>query len=997
MHRPILLCAAALALATTASAQRDSTRVFSMGQPRALHPYAALSGVLDGGQGGGNLTLGVFKPLLNPIIGVGVAAEGSLGYADGIEASVRALASLRSLAFQVGGEYSLTDTRADLVLSFLPQIRRGGPFHQGGSLRVDWLPTRGASFRVGLTMPLGSRWAGEGRPYRESVALPRAPRRATPAPTFASDVTGTLRIAVRNAFWMSAFTNAFEDNSGGDETRALAAFRGNIRAWRDSLGDDASGFPTFPNADAEYHRAMAQAFDQATGRADLAAGLAAAARQALLEDVLMPYDRLLGRPKQYDSLRGFMPAAHARFGAVAAASGLDTAAQGRAHDVLQGFLDIAEANRAWILDHWEGDERLVWLPLQLALLPEEHDEQAELDDLVASAAGRPFSSGNWVLPVNNVRFYRDLVTSLHTARDYHVLWVHDFAGHDAIGQPDSVAYTVATEGYIDALAEAVARYDSTGAIPTFMINLDEKSYAGTGARVWMDLLEDPMGHRVRLPARHAAMSAGIEAAQERLRAAVAGSARLQADAARHGPRWLDNQVQVHVNITFPSDFSFRSSELVAWFPTWLQLLPDELMRDHRKVAFYDLTERDPRRGMALLAGTGVGEQYASPTWEDRGVATGGPAALGLKDAARALLLAQGVHPDEIPLPLRALSFPADYAEQVAALDAEGADALAVNVHNGVGFSPKQASAAQAVLYTLMPAGCVIYVPDSLWLSAFWAGQLTGAAFRGCAVRVIAPALANAPSASDPVMARSRSIVSRLLAMQTELQDVFNASGGDMRVGIYTRESAINDLPALLRESTEGYAATPWLRDEVPLPPDVLRLLADLPDDLDAGGFEVENIVDDVVDRSPNLHRKTQLFAMRPVLTQIARDLDAVTVRDALVAEAIGVARPDSVSLADRVGAAYPMISRVGLLPEALQRQAVFFAAVGSMNKDDRSLMLDGETLSVVAGKWSMAQFPDFVLLLGRTTWVTEQAEIDRLIPPYGAFPTRLGRLLRAVL
>ncbi len=786
MRRSLLLCAAALVLAPTPSAQRDSTHIFSMGQPRTLHPYVAASGVLDHGDRGGELTVGVFKPLLNPIIGVGLAAEGSIGYADGATASVRALASLRSLAFQIGAEYSLTDPRADLVLSFLPQIRRGGPFGQGGSLRVDWLPTRGASFRLGLTVPVGSRWAGEGRPAREAVPLPRAPR-AAPRPAVSPDVEATLRVAARNAFWMSAFTNAFEDNSGGDETAALVAFRGNIRAWRDSLGDAASGFPTFPAAEAEYHRAMALAFAQATGRAD-ATGLAAAARQALLEDVLMPYDRLLGRPKKDDSLRGFMPAAHARFNVFLTASSLDAAAQGRARDVLSGLLDIAEANRAWILDHWEGDERLVWMPLQLALLPEEHDEQSELDDLVASAAGRPFSSGNWVLPVNNVRFYRDLVASLHAARDYHVLWVHDFAGHDAVGAPDSVAYSVATAGYLDALAGAAARYDSTGHIPTFLINLDEKSYAETGAKLWMDLLEDPMGHRVRLPARHAAMAEGIVGAQERLRAAVAGSARLQADAARHGPGWLENLMQVHVNITFPSDFSFRSSELVAWFPNWLQLLPDELMRDHRKVAFYDLTERDPRRGMALLAGTGVGEQYASPTWEDRGVLTGGPAALGLKDAARALLLAQGVRPDEIPLPLRALPFPADYAEQVAALDAEGADALAVNVHNGVGFSPKQASAAQAVLYTLMPAGCLIYVPDSLWLSAFWAGQLTGAAFRGCAVRVIAPALANAPSASDPVMARSRALVSRLLAVQTELQDVFNAAGGDLRVGLYTRES-----------------------------------------------------------------------------------------------------------------------------------------------------------------------------------------------------------------
>ncbi len=210
-------------------------------------------------------------------------------------------------------------------------------------------------------------------------------------------------------------------------------------------------------------------------------------------------------------------------------------------------------------------------------------------------------------------------------------------------------------------------------------------------------------------------------------------------------------------------------------------------------------------------------------------------------------------------------------------------------------------------------------------------------------------------------------------------------------------SEVGDLPALLRESAAGYARTPFLRDEVPLGPDALRLLAEAPDVLDAADFEVVTIVDDVVDRSPNLHRKTQFFAMRRPLSAIVRGLDAETIRAGLAAEAIGAARPDSLSLAQRVAAAVPMISRVALLPDSLQRQAVFFAAVGSMNKDDRSLMLDGETLSIVAGKWSMAQFPDFALLLGRTTWVTDQSDIDRLIPPYGAFPRRLGRLLRAVL
>ena len=998
----VVLGGPALSQPASGPVRPDSVQqpVFSMGQPMPVRPYVAGAGVWDRGADalGGELTVGVFKPFINPIVGVGLAVEGTVGYADGVTSGARALGSLRSVGLQVGAEVRFDERRTDLIVSLLPPVRRGGPFGQGGSLRLDWLPTRDHTLRLGLSVPVGSRWSGEGRPRRSTVPLPRAPRgaRTLASEAFPPSVETALRLAARNAFWITAYSNAFRDNSGGNENEALAEFRTDLRAWRDSLGDAESGFPTFVGADAAYHDAVVQAFAAAVGP-DHAAVVAAAARTALLDEVLLPYDRLLGQFKSHDSLLGFAPAAHDRFGTfLADTPGLDAEAQARAQNVLSGLVDIAEANRAWILNHWRGDSRLVWLPLQFALRPDEHDEQSELDALVARAVDRPFTSGNWVLPVNNTWFYRDLITSIHAARDYHVLWVHDIAGHDPIGRPDTVTSVVATVGYIDALTEAVERYGETRRIPSYVIFLDEKSFSATGAQDWLHLLEDPIGTRLSLPG-NAAMRRTVREAQERLRAAVAASEPLQADAATQGRGWLRGIVKVNVNITFPSDYSFNSAKLVSWWPGMLPILPDELMRDHRKVAFYDLTERDPRRGMALLAGTGVGEQYASPTWEDRGVLTGGPSALGLKDAARALLLGQGVRPEEIPEPLRAQPFPDDYGALVAELDAQGADADALNVHNGVGFAPKQATVAQSVIYTLMPAGCVAYIPDSLWLSSFWAGQLTGAAFRGCDVRIIAPSLANAPSAGGSVMSRSRAIVSRLLAVQTEMQDVFAAGGGDLRVGIYTRESSVNDLPAVIREARAGYAATPFLHTEVPLPDSVWQAIATAPDRLDAGGFEAAGGIADVVDRLPKLHRKTQFIALKPVMQEIAREMDVATVRDGLIASASSTAQPGSVDLEARVAAAYPMVLRVALLPDSLRESAVFYSLIGSMNKDDRSLMLDGETLHITSGPWTMAQYPDFVLLLGRTTWVTEQSQIDALIPPYNGLTRRLGRLLRAVL
>ena len=74
-----------------------------------------------------------------------------------------------------------------------------------------------------------------------------------------------------------------------------------------------------------------------------------------------------------------------------------------------------------------------------------------------------------------------------------------------------------------------------------------------------------------------------------------------------------NRVKVHVNITNPSDLSFRSSNLIPHLP----FIPDNLLRDHRKIVFWDVTEEDPTLGGAMLTGMGIGEHYAGKTWDDR--------------------------------------------------------------------------------------------------------------------------------------------------------------------------------------------------------------------------------------------------------------------------------------------------------------------------------------------------------------------------------------------
>ncbi|UCE02635.1 MAG: hypothetical protein JSW67_00010 [Candidatus Latescibacterota bacterium] len=100
---------------------------------------------------------------------------------------------------------------------------------------------------------------------------------------------------------------------------------------------------------------------------------------------------------------------------------------------------------------------------------------------------------------------------------------------------------------------------------------------------------------------------------------------------------------MHANITNPADPSFFSRQIIP-----LVGIPDNLLRDHRKIAFYDITEEDPYKGMAIYTGMGLGEHYAGGTWEDRALMVTGPAALSLKRAARELLQNQGFAQEEIP-------------------------------------------------------------------------------------------------------------------------------------------------------------------------------------------------------------------------------------------------------------------------------------------------------------------------------------------------------------
>ena len=157
--------------------------------------------------------------------------------------------------------------------------------------------------------------------------------------------------------------------------------------------------------------------------------------------MLLPYDRAIGRFKKHDSLNGFGKIAQVKFATwLETDSGLAVQEQQTCVYVFSRVVEILEESRAAIRKGVRGDSRKVWLPLQYAVRQDECDTQAELDSLVERAVGDQFTNSNRLLLVDAQGFARALRGSVHDAQDYHVLWVHDYRGKNAAGDPDRIGF-----------------------------------------------------------------------------------------------------------------------------------------------------------------------------------------------------------------------------------------------------------------------------------------------------------------------------------------------------------------------------------------------------------------------------------------------------------------------------------------------------------------------------------------------------------------------------
>jgi hypothetical protein len=149
---------------------------------------------------------------------------------------------------------------------------------------------------------------GKTRPLADGIDLPRVSGPTPPAYPLAADIDEALANVRHAANWINRFTTPFFDRSGGDDDSDLAEFRGKVEVFRQHIAEVDALYPEGHSYTAEievYHRELERAFALVFAPDDVnvrgagdpagAAEIAQRAREILLNEVILPYNRQLGR------------------------------------------------------------------------------------------------------------------------------------------------------------------------------------------------------------------------------------------------------------------------------------------------------------------------------------------------------------------------------------------------------------------------------------------------------------------------------------------------------------------------------------------------------------------------------------------------------------------------------------------------------------------------------------------------------------------------------
>ncbi|MFQ5599218.1 MAG: hypothetical protein ACE5G2_01550 [Candidatus Krumholzibacteriia bacterium] len=879
-----------------------------------------------------------------------------------------------------GIEYNLSDAKFAPGFSVQVPLRRGGLFRIGDQLRVDYRPWE-QEVMLGFSFNRPFRKYRATRPLWNHVSLPEgdaprafrfmAPERIDP------ELLRSLDAIEHSILWMDELlTPRF---GFGDDFRESAS---NYKSHLQARGH------SFEEEDAHYHQEMTRAFsiavhgDEATGFA-----LASAAEKILFEHVLVPYDRSFGRTRKPHVPAGHFERATREFAKVldgrpeVASGGAKAQAMEVLNRVLVGIHKVVRAaEKRW------GQSRLVWLPLNYGLRPEQLDTQEEWDHVLAALTAQEFSVENAIEYVLNERFHEELKELIRETESYQVTIVHDFRGRHGKNITDLSGWDVVENGYIRAFIQAIERLDrgESDRLPQFMLFLDQHYYQENKSRQIITFIEN-LYEADDVELKNEKVQERVSRAHRELIARIHASPVLQGLPDER----IRELIKVHVNVTNPYDPAFPF---------------DAVTRDHKKLAFRDVFEDDPASGVGILTGQGVGDHYTGSTWEDRSIILRGPGLVQLKRCTEQLFLSQGFDESEVPEYLMRRPFPDDYAERCKELKRRGWTASVLITLNDTGYGEKMSSVLKATIFNLAPKGSVLFSFDSLWISDFWAGMFVSAGLRGVRAYPVAPAPDNAPSDALPTMVLMRENLRMLLDARELFKAEIARAGGVLRVGLYAHEISVADdrrrALAFLR-GREGY---PFLEDEFPIHPKVIEVLRQAARTYDPDANIVAEGAPSDEDVRPFLHLKTSLFASQQAFEVLGLEEWVPALGEYLRVRARQVAGMESEGVTPHLLRAQrtakhdgqttrSILDRLQELPPDVEEKMILSLIIGSHNQDRRSMFLNGEDLLAVSGHDALIALPDFMFILGTASWPANPAELEEIFPDQD-LPGFLRRFVR---
>jgi hypothetical protein len=993
----------ALALGICVPALADETLEpepppFSLGQPQRVQfmwgPIAGYDFHRD--QPTSRIFVDVIGKGRSPQFGIGdQTIEIAFGHA-GSEFDVASSLYLKVPLIHVGVEWSSVHQEFEPSFSARYAIPRGGLFHNGDLLRLDWRPWQ-PEWMLGIAFNWPLHEYRRHRPRSMHVEIPGGDVPATPdhLPVMAPEVRHSLDEIAHAVMWMDRYlTPRFQ--TADDFEESAEGFRRHLR-------EDGH---TYAREVTTYHRALGRAFGSVLG--DEAAGVRIAefALSVIWDEIVVPYNRLFAQNKSPAHLGGYVRRALPLLATV-----LEEHPDVKADEPDETMMRVAacteifrrtlecidrvarDSAARWRQSHlfWLKQARLVWLPLELGLLPEQHDSQEEWDAILAELTEQSWFDANRVEYLLNNQFHLALKRMIRETERYQVMIIHDFRGR--LGwKTDTIGWDVVADGYLAAFTEAVEELDrgERTELPRFYLFLDEHFYAANYSRPVITFLERIWeGDIPKLD--NGETLARVREAQRRLVEAVRSSAAL----GDLDDETLAGLFKIHVSVTNPYDPAFTF---------------DSIVRDHRKLAFRDVTEADPGSGEGIITGQGVGEHYNGPSWEDRSVAVRGPALVTLKDETRRLCRQQGYRTDEMPRDLEPIPYAADWEEQCQQLREQGWTTPVLTTMNDTGYGEKKSSVLKAAMYNLLPAGGFLFSLDSLWISDYWAGMFISAALRGGHLYPIGPASENAPSSALPVMVLMRDTLEMMVRAGGFFREEIEAAGGSLRVGLYDHDVPVDDLRRRTREFLEGRERYPFLADLFPLHPTVLAALersaeqedptlpfAAAPVRRDVSSVDLE------AEHKPYIHLKGHLVASRSAIRILERPEWLPVLRSYLAVRRLQVRGLPNPGVTPRLLSSaedgQPDLltawrDDLAVLPPEERDTAIFLLTVGSQNQDRLSMLSNGEVLVSISGHDALVSLTDFMFILGTAAWPADPDELEEVFRRPGGLGVYLRRVFQ---